>query len=170
MGKSRCSMSCVEVPLWLDGDIDRTGRAIRADVREAALVVWKSCHRNQPVQLDPCQAAELMEATVGQISRYLDRKAVAVFSREVEGLVAHSFHRAVQRELIKRNRFLSLDGSAKTSRTVADETWRQQIQLRVELQEIIKLLDDQSRTVLALRYAGYAWKEISQSMGVPVAT
>ena len=158
------------MPLWWDRGVDRTGRTIRPDVRKAALSVWRStCRRTQAVLSDPSQAAELMEGTVAQLSRYLDRKDIAVFSREIEGLVAHSFRRAVQREVVKRNRLVPLDGAGGLSNHVADETWRRQVQARLELQELVGLLADRSRTVLALRYAGYTWKETAQVMGESVA-
>ena len=116
-------MSSFDVPLWWDRGVDRTGRTIRPDVRKAALSVWRStCRRTQAVLSDPSQAAELMEGTVAQLSRYLDRKDIAVFSREIEGLVAHSFRRAVQREVVKRNRLVPLEGSGGLSNHVADET------------------------------------------------
>jgi hypothetical protein len=102
-------------------------------------------------------------------SRYLDRKDIAVFSREIEGLVAYSFRRAVQREVVKRNRLVPLDGSGGLSNHVADETWRRQVQARLELQELVGFLADRSRSVLALRYAGYTWKETTQVMGDSVA-
>ena len=159
-------MASLEVPLLWDREIDRSGRAIRPDVREAALSVWRNtCHRNQFVLSDPSQAAELMEVTVAQISRYLDRKDIAVFSREIEGLIAHSFHRAVQRELVKRKRFLPLDESLKLRRCNSDESWRDQVQTRLELQEVIALLSEKNRRVLALRYAGYMWSEVALLMG-----
>lgn len=163
-------MSSFDVPLWWDRGVDRTGRTIRPDVRKAAMSVWRStCRRTQAVLSDPSQAAELMEGTVAQLSRYLDRKDIAVFSREIEGLVAHSFRRAVQREVVKRNRLVPLDGSGGLSNHVADETWRRQVQARLELQELVGLLADRSRTILALRYAGYTWKETAQGMGESVA-
>jgi len=83
--------------------------------------------------------------------------------------VAHSFRRAVQREVVKRNRLVPLDGSGGLSNHVADETWRRQVQAHLELQELVGLLADRSRTVLALRYAGYTWKETAQGMGESVA-
>ena len=163
-------MSSFDVPLWWDRGVDRTGRTIRPDVRKAAMSVWRStCRRTQAVLSDPSQAAELMEGTVAQLSRYLDRKDIAVFSREIEGLVAHSFRRAVQREVVKRNRLMPLDGSGGLSNHVADETWRRQVQARLELQELVGFLADRSRSVLALRYAGYTWKETAQVMGESVA-
>ena len=162
-------MPSLEASLWWDREIDRSGRVIRPDVRQAALSVWtSSCNRNQFIISDPSQAAELMELTVAQISRYLNRKDVEIFSREIEGLVANSFHRAVRRELVKRKRFLPLDESVRPNGSDADENWRVQIQARLELQEIVTLLTENSRRVLALRYAGYVWSEVAVLMRQPM--
>lgn len=158
-------MSSLEAPLWWDRDIDRTGRKIRLDVREAALNVWQGpSFRIQFIVSDPSQAADLMEKTVAQLSRYLDRKEIALFSRKIEGLVAYSFQRAVKREFLKRSRMLPLDESGALSKSAADETWQRKVQARLELLELIGLLTEKSRSVLALRYAGYTWKETAQVM------
>jgi DNA-directed RNA polymerase specialized sigma24 family protein len=162
-------MSSLEVPLWWDREVDRTGRPIRADVREAAITVWKNSRRIQLELSDPSHAAELLEGTVAQISRYLEHNDIVTFSRSIEGLVAHSFQRAVQRETVKRNRFLPLNESAKLPDRISDKTWQEQVQLRLQLEEIIILLSDNSRRVLTLRYAGYTWKETAQLMGLSVA-
>ncbi len=38
-----------------------------------------------------------MEITVAQVSRYLDRRSVVVFSRQIDGLVMVAFQRALHR-------------------------------------------------------------------------
>ena len=168
------------MPLWWDRGVDRTGRTIRPDVRKAALSVWRStCRRTQAVLSDPSQAAELMEGTVAQLSRYLDRKDIAVFSREIEGLVAHSFRRAVQREVVKRNRLVALDGSGGLSNHVSDETWRRQVHARLELQELVGFLVDsksaffngaeiRSRIVASMRCRVVRPLSLSQDVSVPL--
>src|SRR6185437_15361627 len=133
-------MSSLEAPLWWNRDIDRTGRAIRLDVREAALNVWQGpSFRVQFIVPDPSLAADLMEKTVAQLSRNLDRKEIALFSRKIEGLVAYSFQRAAKREFRKRNRLLPLNESC-----TEDETWQRRVQARLELQELITLLTEKS--------------------------
>jgi DNA-directed RNA polymerase specialized sigma24 family protein len=118
---------------------------------------------------DSSQAAELMEGTVATLSRYLDRKDVAIFSREIEGLVARSFQRAVRREVTKQNRLVPLEeGSCAPPKCAVDESWPRQLQAHLELQEFVRLLADKSRSVLALRYAGYTWKETALVMGESV--
>lgn len=164
-------MSSLEAPLWWDRDIDRAGRPIRLDVREAALSVWQNAStRIQFVVSDPCQAADLMEKTIAQLSRYLNRQEIALFSRNIEGLVAYSFQRAIQREVIKRNRLLPLNESVAMSECASDGTWQRRVQARLELEELLRLLTDRSQSILALRYAGYTWNETAHLMGESIAS
>lgn len=163
-------MSSLEAPLWWDRDIDRAGRPIRLDVREAALSVWQNAStRIQFVGCDPCRVADLIEKTIAQLSRYLNRHEIALFSRNIEGLVAYSLQRALRREAMKCNRLLPLNESVARSKCPSDEAWQRGILARVELQELMALLNDKSRSVLALRYAGYTWKESAQLLGESLA-
>lgn len=159
-------MSSSESPLWWDRDVDRAGRPIRPDVRAAAHAIWGSAHRlAQSLISDGSQAADLMETTVAQVSRYLDRGEVGVFSREINGLLRVSFQRALQRRVAKLNRLETLGGSAELSNRAVDEKWARHVHARLQLEEIVRLLCDRSRTILALRYAGYTWKETAQLLG-----
>ncbi len=155
-----CSMSSPEVSLWWDRDEDRAGRSIRSDVRAAAHRIWGSAYRQaQSLNSDPSQAADLMETTVSQVSRYLDRGGVAVFSREIDGLVMLAFQRALYRVVAKLRRLETLGGTGELSKRAVDQTWTRQVQAHLELEQIVRMLCDRSRTILALRYAGYTWKE-----------
>ena len=137
-------------------------------MRSAVIAVWNnSCRRMQSALGDSSQAAELMECAVAQVSRYLDRKGIALFSRKIEGLVAHCFQRAVQRDLSKRKCLVSWDGEF--PKRAVDETWLPQVQARLALQQIVGRLCEKSKTVLALRYAGYSWRETADVMGESVA-
>ena len=159
-------MSCIEVPFWWDRGIDEAGRPIRPDVRAAALAVWESsCRPARRALQDGSHAAQLMETSIAQISRYLDANAIPAFSRPIEGLVAHSFQRAVRRDLARRKRVFSLDSSNQPHACTADESWAVDLQTRLELQQVVGLLVERSQTVLALRYAGYSWKELALVMG-----
>ena len=91
-------MSSPEVPLWWDRDVDRLGRPIRLDVRAAAHGIWDcACRRAQFLTSDSSEAADLMENTVAQVSRYLDRGGIVEFSREINGLLMVAFQRALHR-------------------------------------------------------------------------
>lgn len=162
-------MSSPGVPLWWDRDFDRAGRCIRPDVRTAAHAIWDcACRRAQFLISDCSQAADLMESTVAQVSRYLDRGGVVVFSRQINGLLMLAFQRALHRRVAKLRRLETLGGTAELCNRVVDRTWTRQIHARLELEQIVRLLSERSRTVLALRYAGYTWQESAKLLGASV--
>ena len=162
-------MDSFEAPLWWDRDIDRTGRPIRPDVRAAAHGIWGcACRRAESLISDSSQAAELMENTVAEVSRYLDRGSVAVFSRKINGLVMLAFQRGLHRRMAKLSRLKIVGGSEELSVRAVDRTWSRQVDARLELEQVVRLLGERSRTILALRYAGYTWKEAAQMLGSSV--
>src|SRR5260370_27269921 len=121
-------MSSSEVPLWWDRNNDRTGRPIRPDVRAAAHGIWGcACGRAESVISDCSQAAELMESTVADVSRYLDRGGVAVFSRQIDGLLMLTFQRALYRRVPKLKRLKIVGGLEGLSRRTVN---RASIRLR----------------------------------------
>ena len=162
-------MSSPEVSLWWDRDVDRLGRPIRPDVRAAAHGIWDcACRRAQFLTSDSSEAADLMENTVAQVSRYLDRGGVVEFSREINGLLMVAFQRALHRHVAKLRRLEAYGGTEELSNRAVDRTWARQVHAHVELEQIVRMLCDRSRTVLALRYAGYTWKEAAQLLGASV--
>ena len=162
-------MSSSATPLWWDRDIDRTGRPIRPDVRAAAHGIWDCACRRAHSLLDDCsQAAELMESSVAQVSRYLDRESVLVFSRELDGLLMCAFRRALYRRAAKLNRVQPVGGAHELSSRAVGRTWSRQVDARLELEQVVRLLCEKSRTILALRYAGYTWKEAARVVGSSV--
>ena len=155
---------------WWDREIDSTGRPIRADVRLTANTVWgKACKRARVHLLDDAEAVEVMEDTVGQLSRYLDRHSVVLFSRDIAALMMVAFQRALYRRLAKLRRVETLGGVGELSNRAVDRTWTRQVHAHLELEQIIHLLAERSRTVLALRYAGYTWKESAKLLGISVS-
>jgi len=162
-------MSSREAPLWWDREVDRAGRPIRPDVRAAAHAIWGSAYRHAQSLISDCsQAADLMETTVTQVSLYLDRGGIEVFSREIGGLLMLSFRRALHRRVAKLKRLETLGGSAELSNHAVDQKWAHQVRARLQLEQIVRLLCDRSRTILALRYAGHTWKETAQLLGESV--
>jgi hypothetical protein len=109
-----------------------------------------------------------MESTVAQVSRYLDRRGVSLFSRQIDGLLMLAFQRSLYRYIAKLRRVENWGGTGEMSRRVADRSWADQVQAHVELDQVVRLLCDKSRTILALRYAGYTWKESAQVLGSSV--
>ena len=162
-------MSSPEVALWWDRDADRAGRPIRPDVRAAAHGIWAcACRQAESLISDCSQAAGIMENTVAQVSRYLDRNGVVVFSREMEGLLMTAFQRALYRRIAKLRRVETWGGTGELSHRLVDRTWAHQVHAHLELDQVVRLLCEKSRTILALRYAGYTWKESARLLGASV--
>lgn len=154
---------------WWDREVDRAGRTIRDDVRSAAHEVWKeSCRRTRALLADPTQAADLMESSVAQVSRYLDRIGAPLSSRK-NGLLLLAFSRALRRLATKSSRLEPAGGAVELSSRVVDHGWSRQVNARLDLENIVRKLSERNSTVLALRSAGYEWKEIAQLLGTSVA-
>jgi DNA-directed RNA polymerase specialized sigma24 family protein len=163
-------MASPEVALWWDSDADRAGRPLRPDVRAAAHGIWgRACRQAQSLTSDSSQAADIMETTVAQISRYLDRRGVAVFSRQIDGLMMLAFQRSLFRHVAKLRRVENWGGTGEMSRRVVDRAWADHVHAHLELDQVVRLLCERSRTILALRYAGYTWKESAQVIGSSVS-
>ena len=79
-----------------------------------------------------------------------------------------AFQRALHRQVAKLRRLEPLGGTEELSHRAVDRTWTRQVHAHVELEQIVRMLCDRSRTVLALRYAGYTWKETAQLLGASV--
>ena len=103
-----------------------------------------------------------------QVLRYLNREGVVVFSREMEGLLVLAFSRALYRRAAKLKRLETVGGSGELSIVAVDRTWIRQVDARLELEQVVRLLCERSRTILALRYAGYTWKEAARLLGSSV--
>jgi DNA-directed RNA polymerase specialized sigma24 family protein len=159
-------MGSPEVPLWWDRDVDCVGRSIRPDVRSAAHAIWDCAYKRAQSLISDCsQAADLMESTVAEVSRYLDRCGVLLFSREIEGLLMLAFQRALYRQVAKLRRVATLGGTGELSNRAVDRTWARQVHAHLEFEQIVGLLSERSRTILALRYAGYTWEESALILG-----
>jgi hypothetical protein len=109
-----------------------------------------------------------MESIVAQVARYLDRGGVPAFSREIEGLLMIAFQRALYRHTAKLRRVEALGGPGELSHRAVDRTWARQVHAQLELEQIVRLLNQRNRTILALRYAGYTWKEAAELLNVSV--
>jgi DNA-directed RNA polymerase specialized sigma24 family protein len=140
--------------LWWDREADQAGRPIRADVRLAGHEIWKqACRRTQALLDDQGPAAELMENTIAQVSRYLDR------------IGAPESCRRLRRYATKLNRLELVGGSGELSSRTLGEGWVAQVNARLELARMVRKLSDKNGTVLMLRAAGYEWKDVAQILG-----
>ena len=155
---------------WWDREVDRKGRQIRADVRSAAHEVWEeACRRTQSLLVDPAQAADVMEDSVAQVSRYLDRMG-APSSSPKKGLLLLAFSRALRRLAAKSRRLEPAGGAVELSTWAVDHRWSRQADARLDLENIVRKLSERNSVVLALRGAGYDWEEVAQALGTSVAT
>jgi DNA-directed RNA polymerase specialized sigma24 family protein len=166
-----CSMGRPERILsWWDQEVDRTGRPIRDDVRSAAHEVWKeACRRTQSLLADPAEAADVMEDSVAQLSRYLDRIS-APSSSSKNGLLLLAFSRALRRLAAKSRRLEPAGGVVELSSRAVDYGWSRQLDARLDLENIVRKLSERNKVVLALRAASYTWEEVAQALGTSVAT
>jgi hypothetical protein len=83
--------SAGRILVWWDRDVDQTGRPIRSDVRLAGHEIWEqACQRTKVLLDDLSPAAELMENSIAQVSRYLDRIG-APESSQKHGLLMVAF-------------------------------------------------------------------------------
>src|SRR6266852_5802096 len=155
---------------WWDREVDSAGRPIRNDVRSAAHEIWEEARRRaQALVADESLAADLMELSVMQVSRYLDRQAAPRFSRKMNGLLMLAFSRTLQRRAAKLNRVESVGGTSDLSNYAVDHGWSRQVEAKLDLDNIVRQLSERSGTILALRWAGYDWKEIAQLLGTSVS-
>src|ERR1700687_6758 len=154
---------------WWDRDLDHAGRPIRPDVRLAGHEIWEqACQRTQFLLADQSPAAELMENTVAQVSRYLDRIGAPLSTRK-HGLLLVAFCRALRRYAAKSTRLELVGGSDELSSYTADNTWVRHADARLDFEKIVRQLSERNAAVLTLRAAEYEWKEIAQLFGVSVA-
>lgn len=153
-------------PIWWDRDVDLAGKVVRPDVRAAAHAIWEiACKQTQSLIFDYSQAAELMESTVAQISRYLDHHGIALFSREIRGLLMLAFQRSLRRRMARLRRLETFGGTGDLSKRAVDRTWIHQVHAHLELDQVVRMLGNRSRLILVLRYAGYTWKEAALILG-----
>ena len=155
---------------WWDQEVDRTGRPIRDDVRSAAHEVWnEACRRTQSLLADPAEAADVMEDSIAQVSRYLDRISAPASSSK-NGLLLLAFSRALRRLAARSRRLEPAGGAVELSSRAVDHGWSRQVDARLDLENMVRKLSERNSVVLALRAAGYNWKEVGQALGTSVAT
>ena len=154
---------------WWDRDFDHAGRPIRPDVRLASHEIWEqACQRTQVLLADQSPAAELMENTVAQVSRYLDRIGAPLSTRK-HGLVLVAFCRALRRYAAKSSRLELVGGAGDLSQHAADNAWVRQVDARLDFEKIVRQLTERNAAALTLRAAEFEWKEIADLFGVSVS-
>ena len=150
---------------WGNG-IDSQGRVIREDVRQAAKTMWKAmCRRTRAVLGDDLETSEILERCAGRVSRYLDTRGAIPFTQNVNALLFVSFRRELWSVKSRRRTVVDINECAGHLR---DSTWSETIESQLDIQNLIRQLSDRSRTVLYLRRAGYAWREVAAFLSTTV--
>jgi len=124
---------------------------------------------NTALVADHAPAAELMENTVAQVSRYLDRIGAPLSSRK-HGLLLVAYSRALRRYAAKANRLETVGRSGELAVWKSDLGLMRQADARLTLDGVVRELSPRNRDVLFLRAAGYEWKEIAQIFRMSVPT
>jgi hypothetical protein len=119
---------------------------------------------------DTGPAAELMENSVAQVSRYLDRIGATESSGARRGLLMVAFCRGLRRRAAKLNRLELVGGSGELAIRAIDDRAVRRLNASLDLESIVQRLSHTNSAVLMLRAAGFEWKEIAELCGSSVAT
>jgi DNA-directed RNA polymerase specialized sigma24 family protein len=150
-------------PIWWDQELDPTGKPLRLDVRSAAREVWNdACNQTRALLGEPCEAAGLMERSVLQISRYLNRRGVATFSQNTSSLLMCAFCRALRRHVVKLRRIELAPDLSEASERPPTRSCTTEEDCRLDAEKALRQLSKRGRQMYELRHEGYEWREIAQ--------
>jgi hypothetical protein len=150
-------------PLWWDREIDSAGNPLRADVRSSAHQLWdQACKRVHTVLGDPGEAAGLMEKSVAQVSRYLDRIDCTSCERDATGLLMSAFSRALRRYAIKLRRLEFVDNVSEVMKALPARKCASKEDCRLDAEKAARNLSPRGRRMHELRLVGFEWKEIAE--------
>jgi DNA-directed RNA polymerase specialized sigma24 family protein len=154
--------------VWWDRELDREGRAIREDVRKAAVQIWNNaCAAASSLLGDSIDAAEIMESSVERVSGFLTNKKAALYAENTNGLLMVAFRNVTLNRLARLRREASMEESVASEPSA---TWGsvEAIESKIDLEKLVRRLSPRSRTILVLRDAGYDWNEIAALFRVTV--
>jgi DNA-directed RNA polymerase specialized sigma24 family protein len=154
-------------PIWWDQELDPTGKPIRLDVRSAAREVWNdACNQTRAQLGEACEAAALMERSVVQISRYLNRRGVANFSQDIGSLLMCAFCRALRRHVVKLRRMELAPDLSEASDRPPTQSCTTEEDCRLDAEKAARQLSARGRQMYELRQAGFEWREIAQRLSI----
>jgi DNA-directed RNA polymerase specialized sigma24 family protein len=147
---------------WWDRDVDSEGNPIRADVRSAARDLWDyACEQARTFLGDASEAPELMETSVLQVSRYLDRRAAPLFESDARALLVCAFYRGLRRTVLKLRR-LELTADLSTVPTPRPgRSCPSKEDCRLDAEKVLRKLSDRARQMFDFRKDGYDWEEVA---------
>jgi RNA polymerase sigma factor (sigma-70 family) len=156
--------------LWFDREFDSFGKPIRSDVRKAARSKWPhlcAVARRRLGDRD-LEIQELFERSVEKLSRSLDRKNAPL--EDQSALLFIKFRQELHTLCSRLERVTTTGTSRDLEPMLAGGEWKEQADLEIFLEELVRCLSKQNRTVLRLRGAGYEWSEIAKMMQSKAST
>lgn len=150
--------------LWFDREFDAFGRPIRGDVREAAKSKWPqlaAVARRRLGDHDQ-EIQEAFERSVEMISRFLDRKNAP--PQDPSALLAIKFRQELHASWRRLSREASMGTGIDLEPMLAAKEWEEEADQQLLLDEIVRRLSNDNRTVLRLRGLGYEWSEIARML------
>jgi DNA-binding NarL/FixJ family response regulator len=158
-------------PMWWDRDVDRAGRTIRGDVRNAAHEIWQQMRSTaRSVLGDDCDAADVMETSVEAVSQYLNRRNTCPSAMNVAGVLTVAFRRQLQKRRLKRRRLELVGGVSEMEQRFHSVYSTEQIDRLLDLEKIIARLSPRNQRILLRRREGLDWKAIADELGIAVST
>jgi DNA-directed RNA polymerase specialized sigma24 family protein len=156
-------MGDIQKPGFWDREIDEQGRRLRVDVREAAQALWPRARSMVRAILgDASDAAEIMEACIARVSRSLEERGHALFSQRTEALLFKSLRNHIYSCAARQKRIAPI---LEYDEFGEDRGWEEKLELHLNMERLVRSLSKPSRIILALRSAGYSWKQIAAFMG-----
>jgi hypothetical protein len=150
-------------PFWWDRELDPTGKIIRPDVRSAAREIWHdACSQTRALLGEVCDAAVLMERSVAQISRYLNRRGTPLFAPGTSILLTCAFCRALRRHAAKLRRLELADDISALAKPGPTRNCTKEEDCRMDAEKAARQLTQRGRRMYELRSAGFEWKEIAK--------
>jgi DNA-directed RNA polymerase specialized sigma24 family protein len=152
--------------VWWDREYDQAGNRIRDDVRQAAKKKWPQLLALAQRTLNNCdlEAQQLLESVAEYISRYLNGRNTP--PHDPSGLLVLKFREELRKFARKQERLKTMGGSKDIEPMLPATEWGEEADRRIFLEELIRSLSKQNRSVLRLRRAGYEWAEIGKMLSV----
>jgi DNA-directed RNA polymerase specialized sigma24 family protein len=103
-----------------------------------------------------------MERSVAQISRYLNRRGLAMFSQDTSGLLMCAFCRGLRRYVAKVRRIELTPDISEPSERPPTRSCTSEEDCRLDAEKGARRMSKRGRKMYALRNAGYEWREIAE--------
>jgi len=105
-----------------------------------------------------------MERSVVQVSRYLNRRGLPMFSQDTSGILMCAFCRALRRTVAKLRRIELADDVNALSQTHSPHSCTSKEDCRLDAEKATRQFSERGRKMYKLRDAGFEWKEIAATL------